>query len=201
MDEPVAMTPLSHLAVQATSIVSSSHPLLLIDQGYAGLVRIMSATGQQRVVAEMFDLPVESNLARDGRFGTGLATAPGEWHLALLDKIEITALQASVAERGYISDQRDAYVALHLTGADAANLLAKSCPLDFRAKTFPKGNYRKSLLGSIDLLVIKADNTPSFDLLVPAGYAEAVWARLLNEGEEFALVCSRVESSAGSVNS
>ncbi len=77
-------------------------------------------------------------------------------------------LRGAVAERAEllsaleglaaVTDQRDAWSALHLGGADAAGVLARLVPIDLEPEAFPPGAAARTLLGHLAcVLTAEAD--------------------------------------------
>lgn len=54
-----------------------------------------------------------------------------------------------------VTDQRDGWVWVTLTGADAAAVLARLCPLDLRAAAFPVGTSARSVLQHLPALLVR----------------------------------------------
>lgn len=67
------------------------------------------------------------------------------------------------------TDLTDACAAFHLVGADAADRISASCPLDLRSETFPPGSAARSLIGEADLFIARQTDegrAPAYLLIV-----------------------------------
>ena len=55
-----------------------------------------------------------------------------------------------------VTDQSDAWVALHLDGPAAGDVLARLVPIDLRERTFPEGSAARTLLGHMGVLILRS---------------------------------------------
>lgn len=72
--------------------------------------------------------------------------------------------------RAAVTDQSDGWVALSLTGADAAEALARLVPIDLSPAAFPAGAAARTELRHMMCLILARDG--GFDLLVMRSFAE-----------------------------
>jgi sarcosine oxidase, subunit gamma len=75
---------------------------------------------------------------------------------------------------GALFDVSASRVAWALSGARAADVLAKGCPLDFHPRAFAVGACAQSAYGHINVLLEKRDETPTFTLMVARSLARDV---------------------------
>lgn len=64
----------------------------------------------------------------------------------------------SLAKHATITDQSDAWAAVRLEGADAADVLARLCPVDMRVSVFKRGHTAKTLLQHMSVSVTRLGN-------------------------------------------
>jgi sarcosine oxidase subunit gamma len=82
------------------------------------------------------------------------------------------------AQGGALFDLTASRVAWTVSGAHAATVLATSCPLDLHPRAFAPGTCAQSVLGHINALIVKRDETPAFTVLVGRSFARDVWRAL-----------------------
>jgi len=59
----------------------------------------------------------------------------------------------SLAEFAALTDQTDAWAVMHLSGADAASVLSRHCPLDLRADRFGAGQTARAPLADMPAII------------------------------------------------
>ena len=82
------------------------------------------------------------------------------------------------AARGALFDVSASYVAWAICGVRAARVLNRLCPLDLHDKSFLPGRCAQSLLGHINALVHRPDDSPTFIVLVARSLAADAWHAL-----------------------
>ncbi len=121
-------------------------------------------------IAQTFgvDAPTKPNTVTVG--SASLAwLAPGQW----------LALGGGATQEGI--DVSDAYAAIRLTGARAAELLTKSVPIDLAESAFQPKSCTRTLLGSIPIFLMREND--GFLVLVERGLAHAAWSWLTDSTE------------------
>ena len=128
---------------------------------------------------------VPNTTTRDATW-TALWLGPTSWLLIA----EANSLPA--APHGEFSGQRDALntvggalfdvcasrVAFAVSGIHAGSALAESSPLDLHPRAFPAGSCAQSMLGRVNALLYKQDETPTFRLMVARSFARDAWRTL-----------------------
>lgn len=84
----------------------------------------------------------------------------------------IGAPAPALAEAAVI-DQTDGWAGMGLSGPGAEAVLARLVPLDLRTAAFPEGATARSLLGHVQVLILR--RAGGFELLVPASYGRFAW--------------------------
>lgn len=88
---------------------------------------------------------------------------------------------------GALFDVSAGRVAWTLTGPRATTVLAKYCPLDFHPRTFATGSCAQSLLGHINALFVKHDDSPTFTVMVARSYSRDAWHSLQDGAAQFGM--------------
>ncbi|MEO8675983.1 MAG: sarcosine oxidase subunit gamma family protein [Casimicrobiaceae bacterium] len=89
------------------------------------------------------------------------------------------------AIRGALFDVSASRIAWTVSGPRSATVLAKGCPLDFHPRVFAAGMCAQSLLGHVNALFIKHDDTPTFTVMVARSYARDVWHALREAAAQY----------------
>ena len=76
-------------------------------------------------------------------------------------------------------------VAWTISGAHAATVLAKGCPLDFHPRAFPPGTCAQSLYGHVAMLIVRHDDASAFTFMVARSYADDLWHTLLEAAAQY----------------
>ncbi len=79
------------------------------------------------------------------------------------------------------------YVAMRVSGRNAAALLAKGCTLDFHPRVFSAGQCAQSGLAKTSVLIAMVDDRPTFDVIVRRSFAEYLALWLQHSGAEFGI--------------
>ena len=158
---------------------------------YAGLVEIAEA-GPMGMIALRAD-PGSTALAKAVKDATGLALpktrqivtgkaasvawmAPDEWLIVVAhDKAgdTVAALEAALdGEFATVADVSDARAVFTLTGAQARDVLAKACPVDFA--DFPEGTIRRTRAAQVAAAVWRND-ADTFTLVCFRSVAQYMW--------------------------
>lgn len=154
---------------------------------------ISAAAGKaSEVAAKMasvtgLDLPMGSNRVSKSGFAV-IGTAPGQW-LVVAESKEARALPAmlAVALKGLatVVDLSDGKAVLRISGPRARDTLAKGCSLDLHRSAFNPGSAGTTPVALIDCVIWQVDETPSYDLAVPASFAESFWSWLTASAAEY----------------
>ncbi len=119
------------------------------------------------------DLPPSGRAATAGDL-TALWMHPSTW-LLIAPPAPPGTLAASVkqacATSGSVVDQTQGRAVLHISGSKARDVLARICRLDLHPRTFRTGCVAATPIAELPTLLHQRDDTPSFDLIVPASYA------------------------------
>jgi len=93
------------------------------------------------------------------------------------------ARRALNGAEGALFDVSAAYVGWLVSGALAATVLNRGCPLDLRSRAFGAGGCAQSLLGHLPALVYRPSERPLFVVMVPRSLAIDAWHHLRGYAE------------------
>jgi sarcosine oxidase subunit gamma len=99
-----------------------------------------------------------------------------------------TSRDAINAAGGALFDVGASRVAFSVHGPLATTVLAKSCPLDFHPRAFATGQCAQSLLGQVNALFCKIDDTPAFTVMVARSLADDAWRTLCLSAAQYGYV-------------
>jgi len=119
---------------------------------------------------------------------TALWLGPTSWLLVASDASVLTEFSAQKdavnAAGGALFDVTASSIGWTVGGPRAATVLAKQCPLDFHAGSFPEATCAQSVLGHVNALFYRHDLS-SFTLLVARSYARGVWRTLCQSAAQY----------------
>lgn len=108
---------------------------------------------------------------------------PNEWQIVTeLERAAelVNALEDALVDRHVaINNLSGGQVALHLTGTDVPELLARACTLDLDPTIFGVGNCAQSGLAKANVLIGCIDSTPVYEIIVRRSFSEYLlrWLR------------------------
>jgi sarcosine oxidase subunit gamma len=111
-----------------------------------------------------------------------LLIAEGEQGRAGLARIKEAAQGAAS-----VVDQSQAKAVLRLSGSRARDVLATGCGLDLHQRVFKPQDAATTQVALIPCQLWLLDDTPSFELAVPLGYAASLWSWLTASAAEYGL--------------
>jgi sarcosine oxidase subunit gamma len=120
-------------------------------------------------------LPMQPNTSTRDAAATLLWLGPTSW--LLVDSRDAgpgaldAARKALNAAGGALFDVSASYVAWRLSGAAAARVLNRGCPLDLHPTAFPAGHCAQSVLGHIGVLLYRPGEEAAFVVIVARSFA------------------------------
>ena len=91
---------------------------------------------------------------------------------------------AMLSAQGAAADLTHGRALLRLQGDCAGDVLAKGCAIDFEDSVFPAGRVVQTLLGHIDLTILRRD-AQTFEIVTLRGFVESLAEWLLDAGLEY----------------
>lgn len=136
----------------------------------------------------LFDivLPLAPNTMTRSATRTALWLAPKSWLLVASANAGqpmplgdfASCRDALNAAGGALFDVSASRVAFGVGGMQAGSVLAKSCPLDLHPRSFPTGVCAQSVLGRVNALIYKREETREFVVIVARSFAHDAWRTL-----------------------
>ncbi len=72
-----------------------------------------------------------------------------------------------------VVDQSHGRAVLRLSGINARDVLAKGCRIDLHPRAFSAGSAATTTIDHITVTIVQVHATPTYDLVLPANFAEA----------------------------
>ena len=134
-----------------------------------------------------YALPTAPNTVTEGSNGRALWLGPNEWLLvAPLGTALAGTLAQGLAGRPFAATELgDARAVIGLSGRNARDVLAKSCPLDLHPNSFGPGCCAQTKLSRIAAIIEQRDDAPSFEIYVARSVARYAWRWLEDAGGEY----------------
>jgi sarcosine oxidase subunit gamma len=125
------------------------------------------------------NLPTRINSVGDFANGHALCLGPDEWLLLLPDGSGAPdfAVVPSVTSVFSVTDVSHRALAIGISGANAATLLQRGCPLDLSLPHFPVGKASRTIYDSVEIILWRTGET-AFHLEVWRSFAPYIWTAL-----------------------
>lgn len=131
-------------------------------------------------------LPVVANTASVGDGKQLFWLGPDEWLLKLpggAGDAQEAALRAALAGQHFsVVAMGSGNVTLSLQGPAAADLLARGCPLDLHARSFPDGSLAQSHIAKANVVLYCLQAEVSYEITVRRSFAEYLFRWLCEAG-------------------
>ncbi len=114
-------------------------------------------------------------LSDPGRLIEGPEGARVAW--AGRETVFLIGMQAPDLPGASVVDLTDGWVGLSLAGPGAVEVLARLVPIDLRHAAFPDGRAARTLLGHIQVLILK--RAGRFEILLTRSYARTAWHEIV----------------------
>lgn len=133
-------------------------------------------------------LPVDANTSTDADHRV-FWLGPDEWLvMAEAGKTAdlLQRLNRALAEcHASVNDISGGNIALRLSGPRIRDLLAKGCTLDLHPDVFKAGSCAQSGLAKAAVLIVRVDESDTFDLIVRRSFADYLMRWLRRAGNEY----------------
>lgn len=195
-------TPLEHLrdALNRQPKSGKKSSVSLTESALCGLL-VIRANDTCKDVSEALqkiagvELPDTLSSAENGEYCVRWMT-PDEWLLscpnANVFELE-NSLRASVDGHFALVNVSGGYSVLTLSGADARNILKKSCVYDLNPENFAPGKVVNTLLAKSQV-TIRALADDAFEIIVRRSFADYVWLWLQRAGKEYNIQLALLDS-------
>lgn len=144
------------------------------------LVQLTARRGRADALAASVADSLHVQLPAPGRSGgagqlTALWMQPDGWML-MAPRGQEGELARRVGQAcggaGSVVDQTHGRSVLSLSGVRAADVLARLCRIDLHPRRFGPGSVAATSVAELPCLLFRRDDTPCFDLILPASYAD-----------------------------
>lgn len=134
-----------------------------------------------------YALPTEPNTVAEGSGSRALWLGPNEWLLVapLGTGLAGTLAQGLSGRLVAVTELGDARAVIGLSGRNARDVLAKSCPLDLHPKFFGPRRCAQTRLSKVGAILEQRDDAPSFEIYVARSVARYTWRWLEDAGSEY----------------
>jgi sarcosine oxidase subunit gamma len=143
------------------------------------------ATAKQ-VAGFTLDMPINRRTSSGER--AAMRLGPDEWLLSGAEgeaaRIGRDVGAALSGLHHSLVDISHRHVAFGVTGSRAADVLNSGCPLDLSSSAFQVGAATRTLLGKAEVILVKIDATPSFEVECARSFAAYVQDFLLESARE-----------------
>ena len=112
-----------------------------------------------------------------------LILGPVDAETALADRIR----SAVAGRHAAVVDVTDNSTMLQVTGPNAADVIAKACPIDLHARVFEENAVAQTYLAHVDVTIWRTAECDGFCLLLRRSFADHLWRWLIDAGTEFGL--------------
>ncbi|MFQ5564999.1 MAG: sarcosine oxidase subunit gamma [Paracoccaceae bacterium] len=140
----------------------------------------LAETGAAAARAAGVDAAPGPGASATGSGGTLLRAEPLKWLQIGEDELARPALDAA---DGTVLELSHARTVIHVSGANALDLMARMVPLDLRPAAFPEGSVANTGLHHVGVTILARDG--GFDIFVLRSFGLAVWEMLIESAAQF----------------
>lgn len=173
MSAPERMSPFGPEFTPGRHGATGCAPLILAERR-VDIVQVMgSEAAAGGTVGSALPKPGHAEIAGDGMI---IWIQPSGW-LVIRPRGSEGALAKRLAQTAgdkvAVVDQSHGRVVLRLSGAHARDVLAKGCRVDLHPRAFSAGIAATTTIDHITVTIVQVDAVPTYDLVLPANFAEA----------------------------
>lgn len=122
------------------------------------------------------ELPTKAGTTARWNDGVVLCLGPDEWLLIGVAEnagaLSRSLREALTGQHVAVVDTSAARVVLQLSGPDARRVLESGCSLDLHPRAFRPGHCARTVIGTVEVILVQREDGPVWWLLVPNSYAE-----------------------------
>ncbi len=181
------ITPLSHLGLVAGNENSNAGVMVQDRRGLA-IAQVFAKKGKTATIAKKLGISAKPCMATEHKDYSALPLSPGQWMLFSTtgsDGSFQRLLQKKIATSGYVSEQSHSRAIIRISGPRVLDVLAKECRLDLHPSVAGPGFCTQTTMAGVGVLIHKIDDSPTFDLVVFAGFADSFWRWIVQASAEF----------------
>ena len=142
-------------------------------------------------ISNKFDiiLPTLPNTTTTNDKITALWLSQKEWLIVMnssVDNEEVKSLQNELSDIHALAiDVSDRWTTINLSGDKALDVLSKGTSIDLDNSVFGTGACAQTTLWSVNVIIYKIDEKPTFDLFVDSTMAKFLWQWLEHSSKEY----------------
>ena len=134
-------------------------------------------------------LPTSPNTTTNNDKITALWLSQKEWLIVMnssVDNEEVKSLQNELSDIHALAiDVSDRWTTINLSGNKAIDVLSKGTSIDLDNSVFGTGACAQTTLWSVNVIIYKIDEKPTFDLFVDSTMAKFLWQWLEHSSKEY----------------
>lgn len=164
---------------------------IVVDLPPRGRLMLRGDAGVREAASAILGLSLPSaaygSAAADGLDAFWLE--PDAWLVQIDDPIGAAArLREALGDLHHaVVDVSERLVGLAVAGPHAIEILAAGCPLDLHPRAFPTGHVTRTLVGKAEVILLRRDDRPGFELLVGRSFVPYLRRWLDQAGREHAV--------------
>ena len=173
MSAPERLSPFGPGLAPGRHGAAGATPVILAERR-VDIVQLMGTEATVRDVAGLaLPKPGRAEISGDAM---AVWVQPSGW-LVIRPRGDEGALAKKLADaagnKAAVVDQSHGRAVLRLSGANARDVLAKGCRVDLHPRAFAAGSAATTTIDHITVTIVQVDATPTYDLVLPANFAEA----------------------------
>ena len=134
-------------------------------------------------------LPTSPNTTTNNDKITALWLSQKEWLIVMnssVDNEEVKSLQNELSDIHALAiDVSDRWTTINVSGNKAIDVLSKGTSIDLDNSVFGTGACAQTTLWSVNVIIYKIDEKPTFDLFVDSTMAKFLWQWLEHSSKEY----------------
>lgn len=178
--------------MQQARAVSGPAPLLIAERRLH-VVQVTARKGREADLAATIKSALGVDLPPPGRANCGdgagaIWVQPGSWLLTSPWKEEGALYKkpfAACSGLASVVDQTHGKAVLGVSGKMAREVLSKGCRVDLHPRVFAPGSAAVTPLAHINAVLVQVNDTPAYDLILPATFAETFFEWLEMSAAEY----------------
>lgn len=167
-------------------------PLILAERRLA-VAQIEARHGQVGELQAAASATLGLSLPGPGRHSssdetTAIWIAPQTWLVVApftTEGAHVERLVGALGRHAAVVEQTHGKTVLRIAGAKARSVLDKGCRVDLHPRVFQPGSAAVTPIAHVTVVLAQVDDTPTFDLVVPANFVRALFEWLELSAAEF----------------
>jgi len=182
------VSPLGHLSAADPTV--SGAGLSVSARTDIAVLQLFSRRGEADALAAKLGIGAKPGQASIAGAITALPLSPGQWLLVSSSGREgefCEEVSGSIAGTGFVSEQSHSRIVFRVSGRNARKVMQKGCRLDLHPTVASSGFCAQTSMAQTGVLIHQVDDTPTYDLYVYSGFADAFWRWLSHSAAEYTI--------------